>query len=168
MNNTTSNSYEYISNIIEFYRIQPRIQDLQIEKVEEYLLVMNAHYQNSIQEIEACIDSQEPISMEELVDILNSYLNMVGEELSKIFPNEEREIAPIHLHSKHEISEIQAIELYRNFNGSKNLYRINEQLTALEKDIYEGDFVNKLAVLTEDLLSRINSDLIVKVDDLVG
>ncbi|MBN2595231.1 hypothetical protein [Labilibaculum sp.] len=168
MNNSAFNSYESILNIIEFYRIQPRIQDFQIEKIEEYLILMSAHYQESLREIDDCIGLSEPVCLEDIVDVLNSYLNKVGEELEKIFPENINVFSPINIHSNAKIIEIQALELYRNFNGGESdLYRIKEALDCLDNNIYEEDFAENFALLTKDILSKINSDLIVKVDDLL-
>ncbi|WP_461643131.1 hypothetical protein [Labilibaculum euxinus] len=168
MNNSTSDSYESILNIIEFYRIQPRIQDLQIEKIEEYLILMSAHYIESIREIDDCIGLSEPACLEDIIDVLNSYLSKVGEELEKIFPEDINVFTPVNIHSNAGIIEIQALELYRNFNGGEsNLYQIKETLDCLENNIYEEDFAEKLALLTKDILFKINSNLIVRVDDLL-
>lgn len=168
MNNKASIAYEAIWDILEFYKIQPKVQDLQIEKIEEYLVLMNAHYQDSMMDIDECIGLEEPVCLEDIVDVLNSYLNRVGEELIKIFPENTNAISPIHLHSNTGVSEIQAIELYRNFNArEKDLFQIKELIDDLETYVYEDNFADKLAILTKDLLSKINSDLIVRVDDLI-
>lgn len=129
---------------------------------------MNAHYQESIRDIDDCIGVSEPVCLEDIVDVLNSYINKVGEELDKIFPEDMNAFSPINIHSNAKIIEIQALELYRNFNGGEsNLYRIKEELDCLGNNIYEENFAEKLAILTKNILSKINSDLIVRVDDLL-
>lgn len=168
LNKKESITYEAIWNILEFYRIQPKVKELQIEKIEEYLLVMNAHYEESITEIDDCIGLSEPIHLEEIVDVLNSYLNKVGEELIKIFPEEAIAISPINLFFNAKVSEIQLIELYSNFNDrERDLYQIKEALDDLENFIYKESFADKLAIITKKLISKINSDVIVRVDDLI-
>ena len=136
--------------------------------VKEYLILMNAHYQESMADIDECIGLGEPVCLEDVVDILNSYLNLVGEELMKIFPEEENAISPINMHSNSKISEIQAIELYRNFNArERDLFQIKEAVNDLETYVYEESFSTKLATLTKDLISKINSDVVIRVDDLI-
>lgn len=168
MSNKESITYEAIWDILEFYRIQPKVKELQIEKIEEYLILMNAHYQESMTDIDECIGSDEPVCLEDVVDVLNSYLNLVGEELMKIFPEEENVISPINMHSNSKISEIQTIELYRNFNArERDLFQIKEVIDDLETYVYDDFFSTKLANLTKDLISKINSDVIIRVDDLI-
>jgi len=168
LNNKESITYEAIWDILEFYRIQPKVKELQIEKIEEYLIVMSAHYKESIIEINDCIGLSEPVCLNEIVDVLNSYLNKVEEELIKIFPDEVIAISPINLHSNTEVSEIQLIELYSNFNARESdLYQIKEILDDLENYMYEESFIDKLAILTKELISKINSDVIIRVDDLI-
>ena len=168
MNNKESITYEAIWDILEFYRIQPKVKEPQIEKIEEYLIVMSAHYKESITEIDDCIGLSESVRFEEIVDVLNSYLNKVGEELIKIFPDEVIVISPINIHADTKISEIQIIELYSNFNARESdLYQIKEALDDLENHIYEETFADKLAIITKELISKINSDVIVRVDDLI-
>lgn len=168
MSNKESITYEAIWNILEFYRIQPKVKELQIEKIEEYLIVMSAYYKESITEIDDCIGLREPVRLDEIVDVLNSYLTKVEEELTKIFPEEAIVISPINLHSNTKISEIQTIELYRNFNsGERDLFQIKEAINDLETYVYEDIFADKLAIITKELISKINSDVIVRVDDLI-
>ncbi len=168
MSNKASIAYEAIWNIIEFYKIQPRVQELQIEKIEEYLILMNAHYQKAMADIDECIGLDEPVCLEDVVDTLNSYLNLIGEELIKIFPEDENAISPINMHSDSKISEIQAIELYRSFNErERDLFQIKEAIDDLETSVFEENFAAKLAALTKDLISKINSNVIIRVDDLI-
>jgi hypothetical protein len=163
-----TDSYKIFLEIIEFYRIQPKIGPLQIEKIEEYLTLMSAHYQNFSAEIEDCIGLEEPIELEKIIDVLNSYLSIVGEELAKIFPEEINDYSPICLSFSNKLNEIQAIELYKNMNGNQNnQYGISEDLDKLEESVYESNFSDKFAILTQKLMGSINSDLIVKVEDLV-
>jgi hypothetical protein len=168
LSNKASITYEAIWNIIEFYKIQPRVQELQIEKIEEYLILMNAHYQKSMTDIDECIGLDEPVCLEDVMETLNSYLNLIGEELIKIFPEDENAILPLNMHSDAKISEIQAIELYRNFNErERDLFQIKEAIDDLETSVFEENFAAKLAALTKDLISKINSDVIIRVDDLI-
>lgn len=168
MNNKESIAYEAIWDILEFYRIQPKVKEFQIEKIEEYLILMNAHYQEAMTDIDGCINSDELVCLEDVVDVLNSYLNLVGEELMKIFPEEENVILPINMHVNSKISEIQAIELYRNFNArERDLFQIKEAIDDLETYLYEDVFSIKLGRLTKELMAKINSDVIVRVDDLI-
>lgn len=168
MSNKESITYEAIWDILEFYRIQPKVKELQLEKIEEYLIVMSAHYKESITEIDDCIGLSEPICLDEIVDVLNSYLNKVEEELIKIFPEEVIVISPINLHLNSGVSEIQLIELYSNFNAwESDLYQIKKALDNLENYMYDESFADKLAIITKELISKINSDVIVRVDDLI-
>ncbi|WP_372751014.1 hypothetical protein [Labilibaculum sp.] len=160
--------YEKYLEIIEFYRIQPKVDALQIEKIEEYLTLMSAHYQNFCADIEDCIGLPEPVELEIIMDVLNSYLNVVGEEIVKIFPEEVKRFSPINLQFSSCLNEVQAIELYRNFNGlQSDFYGIKDDLDEIEKNVFESSFINEFAVLTKKLISSINSDLIVRVEDLI-
>jgi len=58
--------------------------------------------------------------------------------------------------------------LLRRFNeGDRDVYEIKEALDRLETLVYEEDFVNELSFVIRDLITKINSDVIVRVDDLI-
>jgi len=163
-----SNAYESIWDIIEFYRIQPKVQELQLEKIEEYLVLMNAYYQESMVEIGVHIGSEDVASLSDIIDVLNSYLSLIGEEIKKIFSEDENMISPIEILSGSAVNELQTIELLRRFNeGDRDVYEIKEALDRLETLVYEEDFVNELSFVIRNLITKINSDVIVRVDDLI-
>ena len=78
MNKRISISSEAIGQIVDFYKIQPRIGDVNIEKIEEYLLVMNSHYSESITDLDDLLESNEDLSLEDIIYVLNSYLSLIG------------------------------------------------------------------------------------------
>ncbi len=168
MNNKTNISSEAIGHIVDFYRIQPKMGQLNIEKIEEYLLVMNSHYSESINDLEEITESNEEPSLDDIVDILNSYLSLVGEELNQIFKEERNNYLPIDFHSRGTMNEIQIVELLRKFNGGEeDLFQIKELLNQTESVIYEQTFVQSLLELIKNLIAEINAELVVLVDDLV-
>ncbi len=168
MNNRISISSEAIGHIVDFYRIQPKVGDINIEKIEEYLLVMNSHYSESMTDLEEFSGSNEDLSIDDIIDVLNSYLSLVGEELNKIFKEENNKYSPIEFYSNESMNEIQVIELLRKFNGGEeNLFQIKTNIDQIETIIYEEDFALSLLDLIKDLIEEINGELVVRVDDLI-
>lgn len=168
MSTKISISSEAIGYIVDFYRIQPKLNQVSIEKIEEYLLVMNSHYSESIADLDEISDAKEELCLNDLMDILNSYLSLVGEELSKIFKDESHNYTPINFYSKDDISEVQLIELLRKFNGGEaDLFQMNGSLNQIEAKVYDQDFALALVNLIENLITQINAELVVRVDDLI-
>ncbi len=168
MNNKANISSEAIGHIVDFYRIQPKMGQMNIEKIEEYLLVMNSHYSESINDLEEITESNEELILDDIIDILNSYLSLIGEELNNIFKEERSNYSPIDFHSRGAMNEIQIVELLRKFNGGEeDLFQIKERLDQIESIVYEQTFVQSLLELIKDLIAEINAELVVLVDDLV-
>lgn len=168
MSDTVVNNYEFIWEIIEFYRIQPRVQEQQVEKIEEYLVLMNAHYQESIIEMDELLNTEDVVCLLDVIDVLNSYLSLVEEELAKIFPENNKTIHPIDVLANIAVNELQTIELFRKFNGGdSNVHQLKEDLDKLETMVYEEDFGKEIVLFTKDLIIKINSDVIIRVDDLL-
>ena len=168
MNKRISISSEAIGQIVDFYKIQPRIGDVNIEKIEEYLLVMNSHYSASITDLNDLSESNEDLSFEDIIDILNSYLSLIGEELSKIFKEENKNYLPIDFYDEMVMNEIQIVELLQKFNGGEeDLFQVKTNLDEIESIIYEENFSQSILELIKILISTIHAELVVRVDDLI-
>jgi hypothetical protein len=137
-----------------------------LEKLEEYLVLMNSYL------IEALCDLNE-ISynfekLEDILDILNTYINSIVEENGKIFPDEDLEILPLNYPENVNLNEIQILEYLRNINqGKLNRYNLNDLLIELDEKLYEDDFSVLIIEIIEKLITVINSERIVKVEDLI-
>jgi hypothetical protein len=137
-----------------------------LEKLEEYLVLMNSYL------IEALCDLNE-ISynfekLEDILDILNTYINSIVEENGKIFPDEDLEILPLNYPENVNLNEIQVLEYLRNINqGKLNRYNLSDLLIELDEKLYESDFSVLIIEIIEKLITVINSERIVKVEDLI-
>ncbi|MCT4602727.1 MAG: hypothetical protein N4A59_07500 [Marinifilum sp.] len=155
-----------IQLLVEFYKIQPGISVSMLEKLEEYLVLMNSYL------IEALCDLNE-ISynfekLEDILDILNTYINSIVEENGKIFPDEDLEILPLNYPENVNLNEIQVLEYLRNINqGKLNRYNLSDLLIELDEKLYESDFSVLIIEIIEKLITVINSERIVKVEDLI-
>ena len=155
-----------IQLLVEFYKIQPGVSVSVLEKLEEYLVLMNSYL------IEALYDLNE-ISynfekLEDILDILNTYINSIVEENGKIFPDEDLEILPLNYPENVNLNEIQVLEYLRNINqGKLNRYNLNDLLIELDEKLYEDDFSVLIIEIIEKLITVINSERIVKVEDLI-
>lgn len=155
-----------IQLLVEFYKIQPGISVSMLEKLEEYLVLMNSYL------IEALCDLNE-ISynfekLEDILDILNTYINSIVEENGKIFPDEDLEILPLNYPENVNLNEIQILEYLRNINqGKLNRYNLSDLLIELDEKLYESDFSVLIIEIIEKLITVINSERIVKVEDLI-
>lgn len=168
MNKRISITNEAIGHIVDFYRIQPKVGAINIEKIEEYLLVMNSHYSESITDLDELSESDEDLSLDDIIDVLNSYLSLIGEELINIFKEENINYSPIDFYSNMAMNEIQLIELLRRFNGGEeDLFQVKIKIDQIELMIYEEDFPQSLLDMIKDLITAINADLIIRVDDLI-
>lgn len=168
MSDKSAITYESIWEIIEFYRVQPKVQDVQLEKIEEYLILMNAHFQNTYSEIDELQKSEEEINLIDVLDIFNSYLNVIEEEMEKIFQNYVSGLSPVEIHEEDSLHDLQTVELLRVMNGGNNdHFQLLASIDELDGLLYEEDFKIKYTDVVKNLISRINAGLIIKVDDLI-
>jgi hypothetical protein len=106
--------------------------------------------------------------LEDILDILNTYINSIVEENGKIFPDEDLEILPLNYPENVNLNEIQVLEYLRNINqGKLNRYNLNDLLIELDEKLYEDDFSVLIIEIIEKLITVINSERIVKVEDLI-
>ncbi|WP_421919448.1 hypothetical protein [Marinifilum sp.] len=153
-----------VQEILEFYRIQPGVSELHIEKLEEYLLLMNSLLVEAMQDLLSLLGGD--VNMEDTIDVLNSYIISVVEESYKVFPKEDLKILPFNQFDNS--NEIQILEYLRNLNQEKsNRFDLDEMLIELDENLYENDFPDQLHKVIEKTILAINSEMILKVEDLL-
>ncbi|WP_321281946.1 hypothetical protein [Marinifilum fragile] len=157
---------QILQEIIEFYKIQPGVTTELLEKLEEYLLLMNSIT------IEALNDLKElscyQVNLTDAIDVLNTFINSVVEESDKIFPNEDLEILPLDYADEISLNELQILEYLNNLNQSDlNRFKLQNALQEVDEKLYEDEFPEMIMNIIEKLILAINSDRIVKVEDLM-
>ncbi|RUT79866.1 hypothetical protein [Ancylomarina longa] len=154
-------------NIIEFYKIQPGVKELQLEKIEEYLILMSSFYQDTIGELDDLKDDQSTDNLNVIIDILNSYINLVGVEIEKIFPDFPIRLEPIE-NKDFNLNEIQIIEILQGLNkGDRDIWQIKGNLEELAELVFEDSFQSQFWLTISQLISNINAELTVWVDNLL-
>jgi hypothetical protein len=159
---------EILENILEFYRIQPGMnKNGKIEKIEEYLLLMHALYIDYSKEFDE-LDIRDIDFLENLFDCFNGYINAVGEEMDKIFEESIVDLYPIPIFGFSIVLPIHCIEMMRNWNKSdQNYWKIDEELSQLDALVESDLFFEHFSTLIEKLMLRINSKLIVAIEELI-
>lgn len=159
---------EILENILEFYKLQPGMnKEGKIEKVEEYLLLMHALYNDYSNEIED-LEINDIDFLENLFDCFNSYINAVSEEMSKIFEESLFELFPIPIYGFSIVLPIHCIEMIQNWNKSEQDYwGIKAELSGLEELVESDLFFQDFLSLIEKLMSCINTKLVVAIEDLI-
>lgn len=154
-------------NIIEFYKIQPGVKELQLEKIEEYLILMSSFFQDAIGELESLKADESVGNLNDIVDVLNSYINLIGIEAEKIFSDYSMDLEPVE-NTNLNLNEIQLVEILQGFNkGDRDIWQIKENLDALTELIFQETFYAQLLETTFQLISNINAMVVVWVDDLI-
>jgi len=156
---------EILENILEFYKLQPGMhKDENIEKVEEYLLLLHALYSDCADEL----DFRNVDFLENLFDCFNGYLNALGEEMLKIFQESLFDLNPIPIYGFTIILPIQALEMIKNWNKSGiDHWQIEENLSELEELVESDLFFEKFSELIEKLQFRINAKFVIAVENLI-
>ena len=159
---------EILGNILEFYRVQPGMnKNGKIEKVEEYLLLMHALYSDYAKELDE-LDIVDVDFLENLFDCFNGYINAVGEEMDKIFEESFMDLSPIPIYGFSIVLPIHCIEMMKNWNKSdQDYWNINEELSQLEEFVESDLFFTHFLSLIEKLMLRINSKLIIAIEELI-
>lgn len=157
---------QIIQNIVEFYQIQPGVSESILEKLEEYLVLMNALLIEALEDLSQ-LDHQEDIQ-QVAIDILNTYINSVLEECDKIFHESKFDIRPFIYPDNNLPNEIQILEFLKKINLDElNRFKLNEHLQELDEILYDTHFSNQLIKVIELLILEINSEVIIKVEDLI-
>ncbi|MGZ2368194.1 hypothetical protein ACXR6G_00225 [Ancylomarina sp. YFZ004] len=159
---------EILENIMEFYKVQPGMnKDGNLEKIEEYLLLMHALYTDSSQELDE-LDINDVDFIENLFDCFNGYLNAVGEEMDKIFDENTMDLTLIPIYGFSIILPIHAIEMIKSWNKSEqDIWQIGDELSKLEGLVEEDLFFENFLDLIEKLMLRINAKLVIAVENLI-
>ena len=159
---------EILENILEFYKLQPGMhKDENIEKVEEYLLLLHALYTDCAEELDE-LDLRDVDFLENLFDCFNGYLNALGEEMSKIFQDSLIDLHPIPIYGFSIILPIHGLEMIKNWNKSDlDYWGIGEELAQLEELVESDLFFENFLSLFEKLLFRINAKSVITVEDLI-
>ena len=161
-------NYAIIQNIIEFYRLQPGVKDCDLDKLEEYMVLIGSFSSEAFNDLNEINNSKVIDNYEDIVGVLNRYINLVLEEMNKIFPNKIINISPLLSDEQFDLNEIQIIEYYKRINkGEQDKMRLSEQLQLLENSLFDKDFGEKLADITLMTIKRINSDLMIRMEDLM-
>lgn len=159
MEKLIDNRSQIIHDVIDFYQLQPGVKPVHIEKIEEYLILIDSFFREAILELLLCDKSVD------LFDVLNSYINSITEEYEKIFPEEDLGIYLIEIFDKN-LNELQICEALQRFNYN-NRFRIHQHLQNLEENIFEDEFDQLLQLAIQQLICSINSEIFIKVDDLI-
>ncbi|WP_133249966.1 hypothetical protein [Marinifilum breve] len=157
---------QILQEIIEFYKIQPGVTAEVLEKLEEYMLLMNSIT------IEALNDLKElscyQANLIDAIDVLNTFINSVVEENGKIFPAEDLEILPLNYTDEIVLNELQILEYLYNLNQAElNRFNLKNALQELDEKLYEDEFPDLIMDIVEKLILAITSERIVKVEDLM-
>ncbi|MCY1634137.1 hypothetical protein [Marinifilum sp. D737] len=157
---------QVLQEIIEFYKIQPGVSSEILEKLEEYLLLMNSITIEALNDLEEL--SSYEVNLTDTIDVLNTFINSIIEESEKIFPNEDIEILPLKYTDEMALNELQVLEYLKNLNQADlNRFKLMDALQELDEKLYEDEFPDLIMELVEKLILAINSERIVKVEDLM-
>ncbi|WP_282013958.1 hypothetical protein [Marinifilum flexuosum] len=157
---------QVLQEIIEFYKIQPGVSSEILEKLEEYLLLMNSITIEALNDLEELSSYQ--VNLTDTIDVLNTFINSIVEESEKIFPNEDIEILPLKYTDEMALNELQVLEYLKNLNQADlNRFKLMDALQELDEKLYEDEFPDLIMELVEKLILAINSERIVKVEDLM-
>ncbi|WP_282125095.1 hypothetical protein [Marinifilum flexuosum] len=157
---------QVLQEIIEFYKIQPGVSSEILEKLEEYLLLMNSITIEALNDLEELSSYQ--VNLTDTIDVLNTFINSIVEESEKIFPNEDIEILPLKYTDEMALNELQVLEYLKNLNQADlNRFKLIDALQELDEKLYEDEFPDLIMELVEKLILAINSERIVKVEDLM-
>lgn len=157
---------QVLQEIIEFYKIQPGVSSEILEKLEEYLLLMNSITIEALNDLEELSSYQ--VNLTDAIDVLNTFINSIVEESEKIFPNEDIEILPLKYTDEMALNELQVLEYLRNLNQTdSNRFKLMDDLLVLDEKLYEDEFPDLIIDIIENLILAINSERIVKVEDLM-
>ncbi len=159
---------EILENIMDFYKVQPGMnKDEKLEKVEAYLVLMHAlynEYSNELVEIDIC----DVDYIENIFDCFNGYLNAVGEEVDKIFDENIMDLSLIPIFGFSIVLPIHGIEMIKTWNKfEQDCWQISEELSKLEELVESDLFFEKFVDLIGELMLRINSKLVVSVENLI-
>lgn len=157
---------QVLQEIIEFYKIQPGVTSEILEKLEEYLLLMNSITIEALNDLEELSCYQ--VNLTDAIDVLNTFINSIIEESEKIFPNEDIEILPLKHTDENALNELQVLEYLKNLNqADSNRFKLMDALLVLDEKLYEDEFPDLIVDIIENLILAINSERIVKVEDLM-
>ncbi|RXQ94367.1 hypothetical protein EO244_08775 [Ancylomarina salipaludis] len=159
---------EILNNILEFYKVQPGMtKDGKIEKIEAYLLLIHAIYNDSKNEL-AELDINDVDFLEDLFDCFNGYLNALAEEIDKIFEDDVFGLMPIPIYGFSIILPIHCLEMIKNWNKSEQDYwQIGDDLSRLDELVESDIFFENFLGLIEKLMVRINAKLVIAIEDLI-
>jgi len=159
---------EILENIMEFYKVQPGMnKDEKLEKVEAYLLLMHALYNEYSNELVE-LDTSDVDFMENLFDCFNGYLNAVGEEVDKIFDENIVDLTLIPIFGFSIVLPIHGIEMIKTWNKyEQDIWQIGDELSKLDELVESDLFFDNFLDLIGKLMLRINAKLVVAVEDLI-
>jgi len=168
MENENISRLEILENILEFYKAQPGMnKDNKIEKVESYLLIMHSIYSDYSEELNV-LDINDVDFLENLFDCFNGYLNALSEEMEKIFEETSIYLTFIPINGFSIILPIHCIEMVRSWNKmEQDSWQINDDLTKLDELVESDLFFEKFLSLIEKLMLKINTKIVIEVENLI-
>ena len=155
--------------ILDFYHLQPGVNGEQMEKLELYLVLINSLYVDALEEMEALEEVGSEDLFEEILEVLNGYLNTLGEEHEMIFPGRENPFRIIPVFHNVKMDSLRFSESLYTWNGGvKDLLSIGQQLQELQQAFDEKEREEELIWITVKLIvQRIYLKMMIRIEDLI-
>jgi len=155
--------------ILDFYRVQPGVKEELMEKLELYLVLITSLYVDVMEELEVLQEMRNEDLFEEILEVLNGYLNSIGEEHESIFPEKENQFQIIPVFSNSKMDALRFFEsLYVWNGGEKDLLSMGSQLQELQQAFDEKERQEELIWTTVKLIvQRIYMKMMIRMEDLI-
>ncbi|MFA8435889.1 MAG: hypothetical protein ACEPOZ_15335 [Marinifilaceae bacterium] len=155
--------------IIDFYRLQPGVKGEILEKLEVFMVLMNSHYFNVMEEAESLTGLEAGELPYAVVEVLNGYLNALGEEFERIFSETENPFLLIPVFEGINQNFPAFMETLNVWNGlDKDLFGIQNQLNRLEESYFEDDVNAELILeVLSEVIEQIHLKMVNNIEDLL-
>lgn len=162
-------SSKIIQNILDFYSLQPGIKGEVLERIETFLVVVYGHYVEVQEDLSDLMEDDLINPLDEMLDVLNGYLNALGEEYEKIFEAKENIFQPIAVFAGPVVEYLPFVEALRAWNcRSRDLFGVNELLDELEGEVLGNEIVtDRLKIFTLSLIQQIQLKIVTHLEDLI-
>jgi len=160
---------ETVENIMDFYRLQPGVRGEVVEKLETYLLLVSARYTEIMGLVDELEHQEVKSPLDSLCELLNGYLNSLGEEYEKIFEGMENPFVPIGEFAGPLTQYLPFVEALRVWNHrERDCYGVAEILNEFEDQVFSDDFKDEeLWPFAKKLIDRINLKMVIHIEDLI-
>lgn len=169
MNNNQALDRAYISEmIIDFYRLQAKIDTEILDRFEDFLLVIDSFYIETVKQWNL-FKSDDEINLTDLCDLINGYLNFLNEEHLKIFKVDNKLFRIPFLFIDNEIQYMQFLESLNTWNSfEKDIFGIENNIMLIQSLICdEKDFRKDFSLFIDILFLNIHGEMIILIDDLI-